>query len=252
MGGQRIEGVDVYSYDAREIVMTRSRVAAAVRSPALRAFTFLLALLSLAAIAIAALLTPPRIITGFPGDPRAVNVREVLGRSLGADTGELRFQAALLAETGDTSAARALEAASSLRALTVRRPLDPRLHAGCASLELAAGRFANAERHYRDALDLAPTYGEARLGLGVSLALRAAAETDEGRARGLRLRAISQWAAVPEGDPRYEAAVFDRALLLARVGHLDEARRWARVYLARDSASAWARALRRELPDTGT
>lgn len=228
--------------------MPHSRVAAAVRSPALRAFTFLLALLVLAAIAVSSLRTPPRIVTGFPGDARAANVRAALGNGLRADTGELRFQAALLDNVGDMSTARALEAASSLRPALVRRPFDPRLHAALASLVLAAGRLPTAERHYRAALDLAPSYGEARLGLGVTLALRAAAEQDEPRARGLRLRAISQFAAVPEADPCYEAGLFDRALLLARVGHMDEARRWAQAYLARDPASPWANALARELP----
>jgi hypothetical protein len=96
-------------------------------------------------------------------------------------------------------------------------------------------------------LDLAPSYGEARLGLGVTLALRAAAEGDDARARGLRLRAISQFAAVPKADPCYQAALYDRVLLLPGVGQADEARRWAREYLTRDSASAWAVVLRREL-----
>jgi tetratricopeptide (TPR) repeat protein len=227
--------------------MPGSRVAAAVRSPALRAFTFLLALLALAALAISVLLTPPRIVTGFPGDARAENVRALLGDRLRADTGDLRFQAALLHGGGDTSAALARVAESSLRSALAHRPLDPRLHAACASLDLAARRWEAAERHYRNALDLAPTYGEARLGLGVSLALRAADEADEARARGLRLRAISQFASVPEPDPCYEAALYDRVLLLARVGHQDEARRWARVYLARDASSAWAMALEREV-----
>lgn len=227
--------------------MPGSRVAAAVRSPALRAFTFLLALLALAALAISVLLTPPRIVTGFPADARAENVRTLLGDRLRADTGDLRFQAALLHGGGDTSTTLALVAESSLRSALAHRPLDPRLHAACASLDLAARRWETAERHYRDALDLAPSYGEARLGLGVSLALRAAGEADEARARGLRLRAISQFASVPEPDPCYEAALYDRALLLARVGHEDEARRWARAYLARDPGSAWAQALEREV-----
>lgn len=238
----------VFAPTMREIAMPGSRVAAAVRSPALRAFTFLLALLALAAVAISSLLTPPRIVTGFPHDARAENVRTLVGHHLRADTGDLRFQAALLHGEGDTNVALARVAESSLRSALAHRPLDPRLHAACGSVALAARRWDAAERHYRDALDLAPTYGEARLGLGVTLAMRAATETDEARARGSRLRAISQFAAVPEGDPCYEAALYDRALLLARVGHEDEAGRWARAYLARDAGSAWAAALAREVP----
>lgn len=228
--------------------MPRSRVAAAVRSPALRAFTFLLALLVLAAIALSVLLTPPRIITGFPEEPSTANVRAVVGDRLAADTGELRFQAALLNRAGDTSASRALEGAAALRPALGQRPFDPRLHAALGSLDLAARRWTTAERHYREALDFAPTYGEARLGLGVTLALRATTEEDEGRARGLRLRAISQFASVPEADPCYPAALYDRALMLVRVGRMEEARRWARAYLALDPASPWAVALMEELP----
>ena len=40
-------------------------------------------------------------------------------------------------------------------------------------------------------------------------------------------------AAVAEADPVYPAALYDRALLLADVGRMDEARRWTDVYLAR-------------------
>jgi Flp pilus assembly protein TadD len=219
----------------------------AARARALPALGFLLALLALAALALSTLHTPPRIITGLPEGPRVARARAALGNQLRVETGELRFQAALLGDEGKPDASRAISAQASLIAAVAHKPYDPRLHAALACLELAARRYSTAERHYRGALELAPTYGEARLGLGVTLALRAASEGDEGHARGLRLRAISQLAAVPVADPCYDTALYDRALLLLRVGHADEARRWAREYLTRDSASAWAVVLRREL-----
>lgn len=90
--------------------------------------------------------------------------------------------------------------------------------------------------------------GEARLVLGVTLALRAAAESDEARARGLRLRTISRFASVPMNDPCHDAALYDRVLLLTRVERVEEAKRWARAYLEHDPGSPWAMVLIRELP----
>lgn len=219
----------------------------AARARSLPALGFLLALLALAALALSTLHTPPRIITGLPEGPRFERMRASLGNRFRVATGGLRLQAALLGDEGETNASLAIAAQAPVLAALAHKPYDPRLRAALAFVNLAAQQLPTAERHYREALDLAPTYGEARLGLGVTLALRAAAEGDDARARGLRLRAISQFAAVPEADPCYQAALYDRVLLLLRVGQVDEARRWAREYLTRDSASAWAVVLRREL-----
>ncbi len=224
-----------------------SDVRPAARSRPLPALTFLLALLALAGIALAALRTPPRIVTGLPDDPEVARVLALVHDRLRVESAELRFPSALLGELGEADAALAIEAEGRLLATRSRHAHDPRWLAALACLNLAAQRHARAERLYRQALDGASTFGEARLGLGVTLALRAAAEADGERARGLRLRAISQFAAVPERDPVYEAALYDRVWLLVRVGRVDEARHWAQAYLARDPASAWAVVLRREL-----
>jgi tetratricopeptide (TPR) repeat protein len=221
---------------------------ATARHRPLPSLRFLLALLVLAALAVMTLRSPPRIITGLPEGPLVERMRASLWNRLRVDTGDLRLQAALLGGEGEPDAALAIVAESTVLAAIGERPDDPRLRASLAFVDLAAQRFTTAQRHYREAIDRAPTYGEARLGLGVTLALRAASEADGGRARGLRLRAISQLAAVPEADPCYEAALYDRVLLLARVGRVDEARRWARAYLARDPLSPWAVTLSRELP----
>jgi tetratricopeptide (TPR) repeat protein len=222
--------------------------AAAARARPLPALGFLLALLALAALALSTLRTPPRIITGLPEGPRFERMRASLWNRFRVETGELRLRAALLGDEGETDAALAIAAEAPVLAALAHRPYDPRLHAALAFVNLAARRLTTAERHYREALELTPTYGEARLGLGVTLALRAAAEGDDARARGFRLRAISQLAAVPEADPCYQAALYDRVLLLLRVGRVDEARRWARAYFERDPGSPWAVVLRRELP----
>ncbi|MBI5711738.1 MAG: hypothetical protein HZC42_15755 [Candidatus Eisenbacteria bacterium] len=79
---------------------------------------------------------------------------------------------------------------------------------------------------------------------GVTLALEAAAEPDPLRQRGLRLEAIAQLAAVRPEDAVYDAALYDRALLLARVGRHDEARRMADEFATREPGSAWAERLR--------
>lgn len=225
--------------------------AADARARPLPALGFLLALLVLAALALRALRGAPSIITGLPEDPDVARTRMLVYDRLRPDCGDLRFRSALLGPLGEADVALATAAEVPLLDARRRRPGDPRLLAALACLSLTAQRHARAEQFYRQALDLAPTYGEARLGLGVTLALRAVVDGDDARARGLRLKAISQFASVPEGDPCYEAALYDRVLMLVRVSRSDEARRWASAYLARDPGSAWATELSRKLPGVG-
>ena len=104
-----------------------------------------------------------------------------------------------------------------------------------------------AERGYRAVLYFGDHCPEAHLGLGVTLALEAQLERDLLRARALQLQAAAQFAAVSERDAPYLAALYDRAVMLERVGRRDEARRWARAYLALDPASGWAEKLKRAL-----
>src|SRR5438132_481463 len=110
-------------------------------------------------------------------------------------------------------------------------------------LGLARRRFEHAARGYRRALLLAPYYGEARLGLGMALALDAEREVNPLEQRSLRLQAIAQFAAVPEYDPVHAHALYDRTLLLAVVGRRAEAERKARDYMRLDGQSAWAESL---------
>jgi tetratricopeptide (TPR) repeat protein len=207
---------------------------------------FLTALVALAALAAFALLVPPRMVQGLPDDPRAREARQALTGTVELGFDGLRFRSALLGEAvsarpiptvRETDARRA---ESLLVAVARRHPFDPRAHVALGSLALARRRWTEAESRYRRALDLRASCPEARLGLGVALAERALVETDPLRARGFDLMAIAQFAAVTRAAEVYPQALYDRALLLDRVGRNDEARRRAGAYLALDPTSPWA------------
>jgi hypothetical protein len=83
----------------------------------------------------------------------------------------------------------------------------------------------------------------------VTLARLAALEADPIVRRRLQLRAIAQFAAVREHAVEQLDARFDRAVLLAEVGRMDDARRWAALYLAADPSSEWSELLRRQVPE---
>jgi tetratricopeptide (TPR) repeat protein len=197
---------------------------------------------------------------GLPDDPAVRAAQALLKDVPPATSGPLRFRCELVGagaeeppgarsrrELGAAEAARVAMAEQWLLAARRRQPRDIRLRCAVAHLDLAAQRFERAEREYRETLDRAPRYGEARLGLGVTLALAAATGGDRSRARRLRLEAIAQLAAVEADDPSYLPALYDRALLLRQVGRREEAVLWARRYLARDPTGRWAETLVREL-----
>jgi tetratricopeptide (TPR) repeat protein len=215
---------------------------------------FLIVIVSLAAIAIVSL-RAPRWTSGLAGDPRVQAASDRVHGRVAAPTDGLRFTSALLGEPLEggarAGAAAIADAARRLDEARASRPLDARVLAAIAALDLARVRLDEAERRYRLALDLAFHYPEARLGLGVVLALRAEAEPDAGRAQALRLRAISQFAAVPQGVPEYPAALYDRALVLDRAGRREEALRFASVYWKMEPAGRWAERLRAELTAPG-
>ncbi|HYM79870.1 MAG TPA: hypothetical protein VEY91_00495 [Candidatus Limnocylindria bacterium] len=208
------------------------RVDSKARSPwpLLPTLGFLAVLFLLAVAAALSIVAPTPILTGLPDDPDAHKARAALaGRSI-VHTGSLEFRSALGGATEDGTLATADRAAvttaeASLLRATKRHPRDPRIVNALAHLDLAAGRLDRAERRYRAALDLAPTYGEARLGLGVALALQAETLDDPARYRGLRLQAIAQFAAVPEADPQYPLALGNRVRMLREVGRAREAER---------------------------
>ncbi len=219
-------------------------------SAAVVAFIAILALLTV--LAVLSAITPVRSVVGLPDDPdvRAAHA-QVAGR-LGVPAGDLRFESALLdrplARFPGPAATRALAlAADSLLERARRRALtDSRIPALQGHLALAQRHYPDAERLYRHAIDLAAHTSEARLGLGVALALRAEATRDQRDARALTLMAIAQLAAVRRDAACYPAALYDRSLLLWRVDRTHEAARTTAVYLASDSTSPWAARLRAE------
>lgn len=228
-------------------------VARAARRPP-PALAYLGVLVLLGVVAVSPALVRPVAFHGLPDDVDVRAARALVAGRVGVDAGPLRWQSALLGasslEPGASPAAAPDpaslgRAAALLERARVRSPRDPRVTAACAALDLARGDLGRAERRYQAAIDQGGRFSEARLGLGLTLALRAGHEADAARRRGLVLRAIGQFAAVPVGDPDHLPALYNRALLLARVGRSEEAHACARDYFARDPDSPWAERLAR-------
>jgi len=222
------------------------------------ALAYLGVLVLLGVVAVSPALVRPVAIHGLPDDADVIEARSLVIGRMRVDAGPLRWRSELLGPSAgaaeDAAATAATErpdpaalgrATALLERARARSPRDARVTAACAALDLARGDLARAERRYQTAIDLGGHFSEARLGLGVTLAMRAERETDGVQRRGMVLRAIGQFAAVPEGDPEHLPALYNRALLLARVGRADEAHTCARDYFARDPDSPWAERLAR-------
>ena len=215
--------------------------------------TFLPFILLFAALAAVSLLVPPRRVAGLPDDPEVRAVADALRDRLPVRAGNLRFRSALAGEAARGAAFGAAEArladraAAAIGRAAARRRGDARLEVALAHLELARLRRAEAERRYRAVTDRGLDAPEARLGLGVAMALQARAEPDPLRARALRLEALAQLVAVDRDDSAHAVALYDRALLLVELGRAAEAEAVAREYLGLDPAGPWALRLRREM-----
>jgi hypothetical protein len=210
-----------------------------------------IALLTLLAVAtVASLVLRPQHPAGLPDDPDARRAATALAGRVALPVGPLRVRAAVLGgepasgAPGTWALSLGESARPALEAARRRHPRDPRALAALGALDLMAARWAQAADRYRQACELAPHYGEGRLGAGVALACDADNTHDAWRARGLRLQAIAQFAQVDSLDAEYPLALFDRAFTLRFVDRPREAAFYARRYLARDDTSAWARALR--------
>jgi hypothetical protein len=208
---------------------------------------FVALMAGLAAVAMLSLFAPRSVVRGIPDDPDARAAFRVMRDQQPIGTGSLRFRSELTGESAPKVSQPDPGAVESARRLLTRarerRPLEPRLPGALAHLDLAQRKLARAERGYRIAILLAPHYGEARLGLGVALALRAERETDPLEQRSLRLQAVAQFAAVPAGDPVHAHAIHDRVALLLEVGRRTEAGRHLREYLRGHAGGAWAESL---------
>ena len=218
---------------------------------------FIALMVMLAALAAVSVLVPPRLVTGLPGDADVTAASAILHARLPMRAGTLRFRSTLTGEAppgtvfGAGEARLAERAALLLERARTRHRGDPRLEVALAHLDLARQRYVLAERRYRAVNDRGVDSPEARLGLGVALALQADAERDPLRSRMLRLEALAQFVAVDARDPTLEPALYDRALLLDQVGRRAEALRVMREYAARDSVSPWAGQLKRALGNAG-
>jgi len=224
-----------------------------IKWPLVAVGVFLAMLVGLLLLAVVTLFAPSPPVVGLPDDPDARAARELVRGLTPVRSGGLRFQSALLA--ADSSARpiaaadawRITAAATLIERARARAPRDPRLTISMAHLDLARRRYVRAESGYRAALYFGDHCPDAHLGLGVTLALEAEIERDIVHARSLQLQAIAQFAAVRPRDEPWFAALYDRAVLLAQVGRLDEARRWAGVYFVHDPDGPWAQQLGREL-----
>lgn len=214
---------------------------------------FLAIMVTLAVMAAVSVMVPARIVAGLPDDVDVTAATGLVHTRLPMRAGALRFCSALAGEAppgaifGADEARLAGRAALLLERAHTRHRGDPRLDVALAHLDLARQRYALAERRYRAVTDRGVDSPEARLGLGVTLALQAATETDPLRARALRLEAIAQLVAVDPRDPAYGPALYDRALLLATIGRHAAALRAMHEYATCDSVSPWAERLRRAL-----
>jgi len=180
---------------------------------------------------------PPKRIAGLPDDPDVFAAAVRLRAHIALPASELRFESAL---TGDVipgmraapdADERLADAAALLDQAHSRFAQDVRMQVARAALDLVRHRYRDAERRYRSALNRYTNYPEARLGLGVTLGLAGQLERNPLAQRQRFLRAIAQFSAVGPRDAEYEEALYDRALLLERVGRREEAARCAREYL---------------------
>jgi len=232
-------------------------------------WTYMLVLVVFGVFAVSASAVRPREVSGLPSDPEVAEARALLGDGVVLDAPGLRVRASLLdggatpkvsePDTTDVAApgdvapgAEDLERAARLLDLALaRRPFDPRLAAACGTLDYARGLRGRAERHFRAAIAANAHYPEARLLLGALLATRARDERLRPAIRSLELQAIAQFAAVPEQAPEYPLALYNRALLLARVGRGGEARACASAYFNLDPDGPWAERLARAIARGG-
>lgn len=214
---------------------------------------FLAVLASLLAVAGLSVFMPRTVVEGVPRDPSARAARDLLMNRLMPPCDGLRFRSAFLGELPSDGRPHGpdpgviAQAEALLSRAREAHPLEPRVVAALGHLELARRHLERAAGLYRHAIELRAHCSEARLGLGVALALESERSADAFRRRDLALESLAQFTAVrPESELALDA-LYDRAILLARVGRAAEARRVAERYLALDPDRPWAGRLRAEL-----
>ena len=210
---------------------------------------FLVFLVLLTGLAIFQLRAPRVPLQGLPQTPEIRIATGLAHGRLLETSGPLRFYSSLIGDGAmfAETPAETREAARQVNDLLQRAPewahADARFVAASAALSLLRGRRREAERLYRSALDRAPGYGEAHLGIAVSLALRAEKEASPRFQRSLRLGALAQLLAVTPEDPAYPAALYDQVVLLRAVGRHTEADGALTLYRLHDPSSSWSQSL---------
>jgi hypothetical protein len=216
---------------------------------------FMLALATLLAISAISFFVPTVVVEGLPADPSARAARDLLAGRVMPQCSGLRFRSAFL---GDLSPGPPVSrpdpalisgAQMLLERARIAHPLEPRVVAALGHLELVRRRLPRAEALYRHAIELRAHCTEARLGLGVALALEADTTSDPFARRALQLEALAQFTAVGARSENALAALYDRVRMLENVGRDADAKRRGAEYLARDSTSVWAMRLREEIAD---
>ena len=207
-------------------------------------------LLGLLVLALWSWLTPVAHPRGLPDDPDVTAARELLTDGLPLAVPDLMLTTSIAGESRwvapDSLADGRLAAARDRLARAAgRHPDDVRIDVAIAHLELAARRFDDAIPRYRESLDRFPRYGEARLGLGVALIAHSMLDLDPDRSRARAFEALGQFANIDRGDPAYPAALFDRVVVLSRVGRVREASRLLQSELSANPDGPWAERYRR-------
>ena len=221
---------------------------AAGRARNLPAPVFPVVLAILLAIAVASAFVTTHAVEGLPDDPSARAARDVLSGCPAPAAGELRFGSVFFADSvaGHVPVAAAIgRARALLERAREAHPFEPRVVAALGHLELAQRRLPQAEALYEHAIDLRAHCTEARLGLGVALAVEADGTGDLFARRELQLRALAQFLAIGTGSEREHEALYDGAVMAERVGRHRDAVQSARAFLALEPDGPWAERLRR-------
>lgn len=202
-------------------------------------------LLGLLALGLWAWLAPVAHPRGLPDDRDVAAARELMTDGLPLAVPDLILATSVAGESrwippDSLPVGRLAAARDRLTRAAGRHPDDVRIDVAIAHLELSAMRVDDAIARYRRALDRSPHYGEARLGLGVALTARSLTDGEPERSRSHALEALGQLANVDRGDPAHPAALYDRALLLVRVGRRREAARLLDRELAAQPVSPWS------------
>jgi hypothetical protein len=217
---------------------------------------FVAVLGAMLAIAVISLFLPDTPVEGMPPDPSAQAARDLLFGHLMPACGDLRFASVFLGEappglrTGPPDSALMARAEALLDRAREAHPFEPRVVAALGHLRFARRQPDRAAVLYRRAIFLRAHCSEAHLGLGVVLGLASERESDPLQRRALALEALAQFTAVRPASALALDALYDRAVMLLRVGRRAEAREAAGRFLASEPTGVWAERLRAEIAET--